>query len=116
MRSREKGKRGEREFAQFLTLNDHPAKRGCQYKGGDNSPDVICESLSQFHFEVKRTEAFRLYDALSQAELDAGVFKIPIVAHRRNDKPWVCVLRTGDFLSLVDKALKFDALVNSKII
>jgi len=110
MNSREKGARGEREFADFLSLNGHPARRGCQYKGGENSPDVICESLQDFHFEVKRTEALRLYSSLAQAERDAGAERCPVVAHRKNEKNWVCIVNAEAWLALVDKAQKFDSL------
>lgn len=59
--SRDKGGRGERELAKFLTDRGFPAQRGCQHAGGPDSPDVKCESLDEFHIEVKRTEKLTLF-------------------------------------------------------
>jgi hypothetical protein len=56
MNSRNKGKRGELEAAKFLASEGFPARRGQQFSGGTDSPDVLCEALPRIHFEVKRTE------------------------------------------------------------
>ena len=89
MNSCQKGKRGEREFAAFLRERGFEARRGQQFSGGDESPDVI-HSVPGVHFEVKRTEALSLYKALGQAADDCKrVLKIPVVAHRRNKCDWV---------------------------
>lgn len=102
--SRNKGKAGERELAAFLTERGFPARRGVQYKGGNDSPDIICQRLDGYHIEVKRRERFRLYDSLEQAKTDAATGKVPLVAHRANGKEWVMVLRLEDFLGLWEKA------------
>lgn len=94
-----KGAAGEREFAHYLTDHGHPARRGVQYSGSPDSPDVVCQSLP-FHFEVKRTERLSLYAAMKQATSDAGK-AIPLVAHRRNGGEWLAVLRMGDLLELL---------------
>lgn len=99
--SREKGKRGEREAALFLTDQGFPARRGVQYHGGPDSPDLICPSLRRLHFEVKRTEKLSIYDALAQADQDAPMDAISVVLHRRNDCGWVVILYADDFLSIV---------------
>ena len=99
--SREKGKRGEREAALFLTDQGFPARRGVQYRGGPDSPDLVCPSLSKLHFEVKRAEKVSVYDAIQQAGDDAPLDTIPVVLHRRNDHCWVVVLYASDFLSIV---------------
>lgn len=101
-RSREKGKRGEREVAELLTANGFPARRGVQYVGGPDSPDVV--GLDGYHIEVKRTEAFRLYPALEQAKGECQAGDIPVVLHRSNARPWVAVLDATDFLALVRAA------------
>ena len=100
-KSRDKGKRGEREAALFLTDQGFPARRGVQYKGGPNSPDVECPSLRKLHFEVKRAEKVSVYDAIQQAGDDAPLDTIPVVMHRRNDHCCVVVLYASDFLSIV---------------
>jgi len=98
-RERNKGKRGERELAGVLTGLGHPARRGVQYSGTPDSPDVVCESLP-FHFEVKRCERLRLHEAMNQAIGDAGE-AVPVVAHRRNGGEWLAVLRLTDLLRLL---------------
>jgi Holliday junction resolvase len=98
--SRNKGKRGELEFAHYLTDAGFPARRGQQFSGGKESPDVVCESLP-VHWEVKRTEAGNPYNWLDQAIDDAGADKIPVVAHRRSAKAWMAILPMKDFLTLL---------------
>jgi len=99
-RSRNKGKRGERELARLLTAEGFEARRGQQHRGGPDSPDVICPALPDLHFEVKRTERLRLYDALTQARQEAGG-RLPVVAHRRNGCDWVAVLGLEDLLTIL---------------
>lgn len=98
--SKEKGKRGEREFCSLLrSAGFGSARRGRQFKGTPDSPDVV--GLEGWHVEVKRTEALSVYAAYDQAYADAGDCDIPVVAHRRNDKPWLVILRAEDLLSLI---------------
>lgn len=96
-RSREKGKRGEREIASLLREYGYDARRGVQYKGGQDSPDVI--GLPGTHIEVKRTERLNLYDALSQSKADAGD-DMPIVLHRKNNAEWVVIQPLSDWINL----------------
>ncbi len=97
--SRNKGKRGEREAAAELQrLFNVDARRGRQFQGGDESPDVVVD-IPRLHFEVKRCENFRLYDALDQAIKDAGD-NIPVVLHRQNRRPWVAIVRLDDLPQL----------------
>lgn len=94
--SRSKGKRGERELAAELTrVLGVAARRGMQFQGSPDSPDVVVD-IPDLHLECKRTERFRLYDALGQAVDDAGDSKLPVVCHRQNNQPWVVVLRLDD--------------------
>lgn len=100
--SKQKGARGEREFAAFLTERGYEARRGQQFKGGEDSPDVLTNL--PFHFEVKRTERFQPHEALAQAVRDSNGGKVPVVAHRRNRGEWVALLRMSDLLDLLDVA------------
>ena len=70
MNSRTKGKRGELEAAAFLTVNGIPARRGCQFSGSPDSPDIVSDYLRGVHFEVKRTQRTDLEAWLAQAEHD----------------------------------------------
>jgi len=54
--SREKGKRGERQWRDELRANGYAARRGQQFAGSAESPDVVCDSLPWIHFEVKAVE------------------------------------------------------------
>jgi hypothetical protein len=105
MNSKQKGKRGELELAEFLREHGFAgAARGQQFKGSPGSPDVM--GLPGHHIECKRVEALSLYDAYAQAVRDAGPGSIPIVAHRRNGKPhhplpWLAILSLDDYLLLV---------------
>jgi Holliday junction resolvase len=89
--SRQKGAEGEREFAHYLSDKGLLARRGQQFSGGTDSPDVVCEGLPKVHFEVKRVQAGNPYDWLAQAQRDA-VLKMPVVAHRRNGKDWIAIV------------------------
>lgn len=92
--SLDKGARGERDLARWLSEHGHPAHRGRQYHGGPESPELVCPSLP-LHFEVKRTERLRIHEAMTQAIADAGD-RVPGVAHRRSRGAWLAVLRLSD--------------------
>jgi hypothetical protein len=95
--SRQKGKRGEREAAAELgALLGCDARRGVQYQGGPDSPDVVLDGLA-LHVECKRTERLQLWAAIEQAESDAGD-AVPIVWHKANRRESVVVMRTKDIV------------------
>jgi hypothetical protein len=104
MNSRAKGCRGEREWRDFLRSYNLTARRGQQFAGGTESPDVICEELVTVHFEVKRVQSGNPYLWLEQAIRDAGSAKTPVVAHKRNNKDWICVVRAADLVPLLINA------------
>lgn len=95
-----KGKVGEREFAAFLREHGFEARRGQQFAGGGDSPDVVT-SVAGFHFEVKRVEALQLYPSLDQAEADRRDDETPVVVHRRNGKVWVAIMFAEDLMKLL---------------
>jgi len=101
MNSRSKGKRGELEFAHYLSNAGYPSRRGQQFSGGKESPDVISPALPSIHWEVKRTEAGNPYKWMAQAVRDAGQNKIPVVAHRRNSGEWLAILPMAHFCNLL---------------
>lgn len=99
MNSKRKGAVGEREIAQYL--RDHgftEARRGVQYKGGPDSPDVT--GLKGFHIEVKRVEKLNIYEAMEQSIRDAGD-DTPLVVHRRDRDYWKVTMRLDDFMKLI---------------
>lgn len=90
-----KGKRGELEAAaEIRRLFRTEARRGRQFQGSDDSPDVVSD-IPDVHVEVKRTEVLRLHEALAQAIEDAGT-KVPLVLHRANRRPWIAIVRLDD--------------------
>lgn len=102
---KQKGKRGEREFASLLREHGYDARRGQQFKGGNDSDDVVCEELrDKVNFEVKRVERLNIEDAMSQAKADAGD-RIPIVAHRKNNGEWLLTFRACDILPKLEDAI-----------
>jgi hypothetical protein len=101
MNSRSKGKRGELEFAHYLSNAGFPSRRGQQFSGGKESPDVVSPALPDIHFEVKRTEAGNPYKWMAQAIRDGGQNKIPVVAHRRNSGEWLAILPMAHFVNIL---------------
>lgn len=96
--SRDKGKRGEREVALILREHGFEARRGQQYCGANGDADVV--GVPGLHIEVKRTEKFRMYEALDQARNDAREDELPVVFTRKNSCDWVACLRLDDFMEL----------------
>jgi len=106
--SRNKGKMGEREFASLLREHGYDARRGQQFSGGADSPDVVSDALAWLHFEIKRVQNLNLTDACVQAERDQaklgtnGRKKLAwVVAHRRNHAPWLITMRADFFFDLI---------------
>lgn len=104
MNSCQKGKRGERAWRDELIAHGYSARRGQQFSGSPDSPDVVCADLPGLHFEVKTVERLNLHDAMAQAVEDARG-KIPVVAHKRNRGDWMVTMRAADWFKLLaDKA------------
>ncbi len=96
--SKAKGKAGELEFSNWLRDNlGVQARRGQQYSGGNNSPDVISDL--PLHLEIKRVEKLNLSEAMRQAVQDAGEFP-PVVCHRKNREDWLITMRAEDWYNI----------------
>lgn len=98
MNSKDKGKRGERMCAAKMREYGYEARRGIQYQGSPESPDVV--GVPGLHIEVKFTEKLRLWDAVEQSIRDAGENEIPVVMHKKNKSDWLCILKLEDFMTL----------------
>ena len=99
---REKGKRGEREFAALCRDYGYDVRRTAQYRGNTGAAGDV-EGLPGIHVEVKRTEALKVWDYMAQSIHDAiaaGKEEIPIVAWRKNEHPWLVILRFDDFMKI----------------
>ena len=99
--SRRKGKRGELEVVHKLQEAGLMARRGQQYRGAPDAPDVICDSYPDLHIEVKLRETHNAWEWMSQAVKDMGPNQTPVVWMRKNKKPWLVVLRADDYLELM---------------
>lgn len=106
MNSCDKGKRGEREFSALLRTHGFDARRGQQFSGSPDSPDVVSDALVWMHIEIKRVQHLNLAKACAQAKRDAEG-KPWIVAHRRNRGPWMVTMDDRELYGLLRKAVPF---------
>ena len=103
MNSCQKGKRGERAWRDVLIDHGYRARRGQQFAGSPDSPDVVCPDLPGFHFEVKTVERLNVNAAMAQAVSDAGA-ETPVVVHKRNRGDWLVTMRAEDWFKLLANA------------
>jgi Holliday junction resolvase len=113
MNSREKGKRGERQWRDELRAQGFQARRGQQFSGSPESPDVVSDDLPWIHFEVKAVERLNIEDAMEQARRDCGG-KVPVVAHRRNFRAWLVTMTADVFFKFLRGILPPEANNNTK--
>jgi hypothetical protein len=102
MNACQKGKRGEREWAEYLREHGVSARRGQQFSGSPDSPDVVSDL--PIHWEVKRVQALNVPVAMARAVKDAGG-KMAAMAHRRNNAEWLITMRAADLLPLLLQCL-----------
>lgn len=103
MNSKQKGNSGERELLAILQAVGLAQRNDQRYVGGVDNPDIsLTLGGKRFHVECKRAERFNAYQAMEQAEHDANGHAVPIVMHRRNRHPWLCVMKLSDWVRLVE--------------
>ena len=102
-RSRDKGKRGEREVAKIFQKAGFHARRSVQYNGRPGTAaDVV--GVPGLHLEVKFVEKERIREWYRQAERDATASPdkdIPVIVHRKSWDPWLVTLSLGDFIKII---------------
>ena len=104
MNSREKGKRGEREWASVCREHGWDVRRTAQYCGNTGEASD-CVGLPGIHQEVKRVERLDLYAAMAQAVRDAiKSGDVPIVAHRKNNCSWLVTMYAHDWFALYENS------------
>jgi Holliday junction resolvase len=97
---RSKGARGEREAAKLLRdLGFAGARRGQQFRGGYDTPDVICEALPGVLLEVKLEQTVKLgtkrfEDVWSKLCEDAKA-QLPALLWRHNRSAWNLTFYSG---------------------
>ncbi len=99
MNSNLKGKTFERWVANYLKEHGYDARRGQQYHGGADSPDVV--GLDGFHIECKNTQQWSDYKFMEQAVNDSAEGEIPIVIAKKNQKKPLVIIRLDDFMKLI---------------
>lgn len=97
--SRRKGAEGERELSNELASYGFPTRRGQQYRGGGDSPDVV--GLPGIHIECKRVERLNIEKAMAQSRRDAGETEdVPVVMHRKNRERWKVTMDLDKFMNM----------------
>jgi len=96
--SRDKGARGEREWAGFCREQGYDqCRRGQQFSGIDGE-DVV--GLPGIHIECKRVQALNIEEAMAQSRRDAKEGEMPIVAFRRDRERWKVCMDAEDWFAI----------------
>ena len=99
--SKNKGNVGEREFSKaFNDIFGTCLRRGQQYSGTAESADVV--GLPGVHFEVKRVQNLNLTKTMEVCEVDCEGKAIPVIAHRKNYKPWLITIKLEDLAPFME--------------
>ena len=101
LRSRNKGKRGEREVAELLRSFGVEARRSQQFSGQDQTADLTT-SVNGVHFEVKRYARIGAARFLEQAKRDAGD-AVPVVAMREDRGEWMLMIPMDQLMELIQR-------------
>jgi Holliday junction resolvase len=107
--SKAKGVRGELKFCKLCHENGfEEVRRSAQYCGNTgDAADVV--GLPYLHVEVKAVEKLNLREAMRQAIHDAkeeGRGNIPIVAHKKSNRPWLITIGAKDFFEIYSAYLE----------
>ena len=102
-RSRDKGKRGEREVSKILQTAGFPARRTVQYNGRPGTAaDVV--GIPGLHIEVKLVEKEIIRAWYRQAQRDAHASpenEMPVIVHRKSREPWLVTMSLEDFIKII---------------
>jgi hypothetical protein len=108
--SKQKGKRGELELVKRLKdiLPGKPWRRSQQFCGANGDADVV--GVKDLHIECKRVEAGtkKVYDWLDQAERDARSDQVPVIMHKANLQPWLCIVP-------LDRLIELSAIIQREL-
>jgi Holliday junction resolvase len=112
--SREKGKRGERELVNLAKLADLAARRTAPLQSArtNGAADVEFLDFPYLHIEVKRDERMSVDAMVKQAETEASEGRTPVVAWRRNDRPWYAAVPLPFLLELLNAARELERVVS----
>lgn len=106
--SRAKGAAGEREAAKFLRELGFTARRGQQFSGLGDSPDVVVEDLPNVWIECKLRSDIGIHsqslkNAMEQAISDSnGTDAVPVVMWRKTgNRNWALTFTDWGWLTTV---------------
>lgn len=103
--SRNKGQRGERMWAEVCHKHGYDEVRRTAQFCGKTGQAADCIGLPFIHQEVKFSEHLNLREAMKQAIRDSkneGKGNIPIVAHKKNGRPWLVTVLADNFFELYE--------------
>lgn len=111
--SKVKGKVAELEVVNILKDRGHFARRGQQFKGTEESPDVITgDTMKEFHLEVKRVERANFSKFMEQASKDKGKDQTALVIHRKSGEKWHVYLNLEEFMDIIEERDALRGLVS----
>ena len=94
---RNKGAAGERELCALLSEQLGFVVQRNLGQARDGEDDI---TIPPFRIECKRQETLKIEPWCQQVEATAKQGEIPVVAFRRNGKPWRVILKLEDFIKL----------------
>lgn len=97
---REKGKLGERRARDIVKSWGINARRGVQYRGDPEAPDVVCEA--DIYVEAKWRAAGHPGKWLAEAAVEAPLNHVPCVIHKRPRQPELVTLYAEHVPAFVD--------------
>lgn len=101
MNGRQKGARGEREWAQWLRDHGFAGADRSARIGKEGAEDVI-GGPDGTRAEVKRVEALNVNKAMEKVVSECCNGEVPYVAHRRNRGEWMVTMRAEDWIKRYD--------------
>lgn len=109
-KSRNKGKRGERDAAKWWrdNLELHGVSRTAQHRGSSQSADL--SGTGRFHVEVKTGKVTpSVYDSVNQAKADCGASQFPLVQLKRDREEWLFVMPEETFIHMMIRYLEYES-------
>lgn len=96
--SRRKGKAGELEVINLLRAHWPEARRNLEQHTVDKRDVLAVEGV---HFQVRRKESLRLWEALAETALEADPHDLPVLVFRRNRSRWYAALELSELIALL---------------
>lgn len=105
MNAKQKGNKGEKEWAECLRQSGLDSAAGRNYSSGNNTQKSDVHNSLNYNFEVKRVEKLNIFKAIDQTEKDCAMTHAkPAVVFRRNNDDWWIALPWHDWAQLEKRA------------